>query len=110
MWNLWLDDQCRELLDENVPGVFVRPIPRGYIGCASTDEAIAMVEELGPPEFMDLDHDLGGDDNAMKFLRWLSDNHFHSIPDYCVHSRNPVGKENIISFMDTWERIYSSGN
>ena len=92
-WKLWLDDQ----LDS------VRPVPSGYIGAASSEEAIALVDQLGSPEFMDLDHDLGGEDNAMRFLRYLS-NIVEVPPGYVVHSRNPCGKENIVSFMESWKK------
>ena len=98
-WKLWLDDQLDDITCPN------RHTPIDFYGAKSTQEAWLLVSEYGVPEYMDLDHDLGNDDNAMRFLRMLS-NVFPNgpIPDYSVHSENPVGKKNIESFMDSWKR------
>lgn len=91
MWNLWLDD--------------LRPCPyEGWRIARSTEEAKTLVTDLGPPTTMSLDHDLGGDDTAMRFVRWLSDVHFETIPDWQIHSANPVGRDNLRSFLLSWER------
>ncbi len=96
---LWIDDQ---LDDPSTPN---RHTPKGFLGARSTAEAIALVEEHGPPEFMDLDHDLGGDDRVMVFLRWLSEQHPEGpVPKYRVHSENCVGGPAIDSFMSSWLR------
>jgi hypothetical protein len=97
-WKLWLDDQ---LADPDAPERHTRS---GFIGAASTAEAIALVESLGVPEYMSLDHDLGQSDRSMDFLKWLSNNYTDSPPKYDVHSANPIGRENIISFMESWNR------
>ena len=99
-WCLWLDDQADEVLED---GTVIRATPSGYFIAKSTKEAIALVEANGPPELMDLDHDLGGDDNAMKFLSWLFWQYgCPSPPDYIVHSENKIGADNIIAFMESW--------
>lgn len=84
----------------------LRQPPEGYVLARSSDEAIALVRELGWPQFMSLDHDLGGDDTTMRFLRMLVNewDGVSSPPDYQVHSANPVGRENIISFLESWKR------
>lgn len=97
-WRLYLDDQ---LADPDAPE---RHTPSGFIGAASTAEAIALVESLGVPEYMSLDHDLGQSDRSMDFLKWLSNSCADSPPKYDVHSANPIGRENIISFMESWNR------
>lgn len=57
------------------------------------------------PTELALDHDLGGDDRIMDFLKG-----FQTIcgdlpiPKWSVHSANPVGRLNIESFMNSWER------
>ena len=102
-WKLWLDDQ---LADPDCP---IRHVPDGFIGAANVDEAIALVKENGIPEFMDLDHDLADGKDAMTFLHWLADEYWtedDSIPDFSVHSANPIGKQNIESFMKSWKRAY----
>jgi hypothetical protein len=88
-WKLWLDDE--------------RPAPVGYLHAKSTDQALAMVVELGAPEFMSLDHDLGGNDTAMVFVRKLSEI-LNAPPKYQVHSANPVGVQNLLSLLSSWER------
>lgn len=95
MWKLFLDDE--------------RPCPyaesEDWTVARSTEEAKILVMQMGPPERMSLDHDLGGDDTAMVFVRWLSDNHFEKLPDWQIHSANPVGSENLKAFLLSWERV-----
>lgn len=95
-WKLWLDDQ----LDD--PICPVRTTPDGFLGAKSSGEAIILVNKLGLPEFMDLDHDLGEGDDALVFLNWLSFN-FDKPPEYKIHSQNPIGQKRIISFMESWK-------
>ncbi|NBT59251.1 hypothetical protein EBT16_10755 [bacterium] len=59
---------------------------------------------------MSLDHDLGGDDTTMVFLKRLVDEIWDGQskpPKYQVHSANPIGTQNIISYMESW--IKSTG-
>lgn len=99
-WKLWLDDQLHD------PELPFRHAPKGFLGEASTFEAIELVQTYGVPSFMDLDHDLGGADTAMVFLKWLSENYPEGpVPDWHIHSKNIVGAENISSFLETWERV-----
>jgi len=97
-WKLFLDD-VRD------------PREEGYVVARSTIMGVVEVtnrKEL--PEFLSLDHDLGDLDNSMRFLKELyyiwemygSDP--EKIPDYVVHSANPVGANNIISFMESWKK------
>lgn len=94
-WKLWLDDQ----LDT------VRPCPVGFTGAASSKEAMDLVLAHGPPEFMDLDCDLGGDDSAMKFLKWLhAEFGGEPPPDWSIHSRNVVERLNVQAYLSSWSR------
>ena len=68
----------------------------------TSGEAIHYVRKNGCPSFWSFDHDLGGDDTTMVFLKWLVDYDIDSngkiIPEdfqYNVHSANPVGVKNI---------------
>jgi hypothetical protein len=96
---MWIDDQ----LDD--PATPNRHPPEGFLGARSTLEAIRLVEQHGIPEFLDLDHDLGGDDRVMAFLRWLADRYPDGpVPKYRCHSENCVGGPAIVSFMSSWLR------
>lgn len=72
----------------------------------SSSEAIEWVRAHGIPNHISFDHDLGGDDTAMVFLHQLAHMLIDSIvvmPEvfsYDVHSQNPVGRGNILSYMD----------
>lgn len=106
-WKLWLDDQA---FDPEVPA---RHAPEGFRPAASSREALLYCVHFGFPDFVDFDHDLGGDDTAMVFLNELSrsDVFDRGIPapfEYRVHSANPVGAANIVSFMETWAKMKRS--
>lgn len=106
MWKLWLDDQ----LDD--PAAPARHTPAGYIGARSSAEARDLVIKYGVPEFMNLDHDLGENDRAMDFLHWLALEFATEgpVPNYVIHSANPVGSANISSFMNSWFRSVGLGS
>ena len=84
---IWLDD--------------LRPVPQGYEGAKSVNEAIALIEEAEGRgieiEVLDLDHDLGdyysdGGD-AIKLLDWLAEREtFYPVE---IHTANPVGRANM---------------
>lgn len=82
------------------------PPSNDYVVVRSSSEALDYIKNNGMPSFISFDHDLGGDDTTMVFLRKLVDywNGYDTIPDYVVHSANPVGSKNIVSFMDSWKR------
>lgn len=99
-WKLWIDDQ----LDD--PVTPTRHTPIGYFGAKTVQEAKALVERYGMPEFMDLDHDLGTGGETPEFLRWLEEKFPDRLPpEYCIHSRNSVGVRNMISFLESWKRV-----
>ena len=76
-----------------------------WVIARSSDEAIRTVKTLGVPAFISFDHDLGGDDTAIKFIWWLIDMYIDgnitTFPtEYFVHSQNPIGAANIRHLMD----------
>jgi hypothetical protein len=87
-WRLWLDD-IRD------------PPPGDWTVCRGSMEAIGYVRRLGMPEAMSLDHDLGGDDTGMRFLRNLAGLRCPR-PVATVHSQNPVGAERMRAFIADW--------
>ena len=79
-----------------------------WVVCRTCSEAQAAIVDLGRPAFMSLDHDLGGTETVMEFLRWYAHNHYETgVPDYQVHSANPVGQLNIVAFLESWQRSLS---
>jgi hypothetical protein len=83
------------------------PATDGWVIVRSSNEALTYIQNNGWPEFISFDHDLGGDDTTMVFLRKLVDqvwNGDNLPPDYMVHSANPVGSKNIVSFMESWKK------
>lgn len=69
-------------------------------------DAIYFVTNFGIPYEVAFDHDLGVQDTAMVFIKWLEnkllDNQV-SLPynfTYSVHSANPIGAENIKCHMN----------
>lgn len=69
--------------------------------CRSSKEAIDCINERGLPEFISFDHDLGGDDTAMRVVNQLETlccDYGMKFPEsfaFTVHSQNPVGARNI---------------
>ncbi len=102
-YKLWLDDQI------NDPSTPSRHVPEGWVGADSSEAAIKLVQMNGPPSEIDLDHDLGYGDTALVFLKWL-ERMTELPPTYKVHSRNPVGRDNIVSFMESWKKSREIGS
>lgn len=117
-WALWLDDQRdpsyfltpRKLTGE-IPfsefGVYARAgwKPEDFKWAKNAHEAIELVNTLGVPTFMALDHDLGTHD-VFVFLHWLSKEHIQHPPEWYAHSANPVGVKNINAFMSSWTEVW----
>jgi hypothetical protein len=109
-WKLFLDD-IREpsyvYRDSDDPEVH----PSVWTVARSTEEAKAMVQAKGMPSLISFDHDLGGNDTAMVFLGWLAREYWDGespIPMWKIHSDNPVGRQNIRSFMRSWHESAES--
>lgn len=80
------------------------PPDASWVVARSTKAALEICRETWPTELA-LDHDLGGDDRIMDFLKALHEmSEDKPIPAWTVHSANPVGRLNIKSFMESWER------
>lgn len=95
-WSLFLDD---------LRDVSYVPHRSNFKVARSTDEAITLVDKYGIPEFISFDHDLGETDRAMDFLKILYSKFPDGpVPEFQIHSSNPVGRDNISSYMDSWKR------
>jgi hypothetical protein len=100
---LFLDDERTiEMVDRSL-----WPDGMHILIARSTNDAKDIIETCGDPAFCSFDHDLGGKDTTMEFLKWYANQYnpeYMVIPSYVVHSANPVGAKNIISFMESWKR------
>lgn len=98
-WKLYLDDQYD---DPNTP---LRRAPAGFEAAHSSKEAIALTIAKGVPCFISFDHDLGENDDATAYIHWLIEHHYNAlIPQYQIHSANPIGAMNIRSLMESWKK------
>ncbi len=76
----------------------------GWIIARTSAQAIEQCMD-GCPLYISFDHDLGDDDTAMPFVRWLVDMDLDTpgfIPanfSFYVHSQNPIGRENIEKYL-----------
>jgi len=66
---------------------------------------VAHITEYGLPDFISFDHDLGLEESGYDCTKWLVDyclDHQQQLPDFAVHSQNPVGKENIQRLLENF--------
>ena len=113
-YNLFLDD-TRE------PHKFLKDYIRAWVVVRTYNEFCRTITERGLPGFISYDHDLADEHyvqsvdyskfkektgyDCAKFLIEYCEKHKVSIPQYQVHSMNPVGRENIISLLEGYKRI-----
>ena len=110
---LWIDD----LRDPNT-GTWVHDYsPIGthvnVVWVKSYKECVRYIENNGMPDAVCFDHDLGetghsektGYDCAKFIVKYCEENDM-DIPDFEIQSSNPVGRENINSYMNNWHKFY----
>lgn len=84
------------------------PVSDDWIICRSSKAAISFVSSFGMPNEISFDHDLGGDDISIIFIKWMIDEILDGrleVPSefmYTVHSQNCVGAANIKSLLDSF--------
>ena len=82
---LFLDDERTiEMVDRAA-----WPIGMQILIARSSDDAKNIVYRCGDPAFCSFDHDLGGTDTAMVFLKWYANEYATDstvIPSFVVHS------------------------
>ena len=91
----------------------LRYIPWGYDQqLKDYDSFVEYMKSLGSfvaSCHISFDHDLGegknGYDCAKWLINWCIENDYHA-PTYEIHSANPVGRKNIESVFETYEKIY----
>lgn len=78
-------------------------------------EFVETIEELGIPRHIAFDHDIGDDYyNGKKCAEYLAERFYDQPWDakdftYSIHSQNPVGAENIRSFIESMKRHFANG-
>jgi hypothetical protein len=76
----------------------------------TVEEAKYLIQSWDLPTHMSLDHDLGGDETVMQILHWMSEEFYEEgPPEWCIHSANPVGRDNMESFLKSWGKSLSKG-
>ena len=92
MWKLFIDDERF-------------PVTNDWVIARTSKEAINYVYDRGMPNEISFDHDLGGDDTSIFFLKWLVNQMLDGniyLPygfTYSIHSQNPIGVKNIEAYM-----------
>ena len=87
---VWLDD--------------IRPAPKDWVWCKTVTEAQIALRS-GTVENLSLDHDLGAqpDGDGIKLVLWLCEDGRHWPKNKpTVHSRNPVGAENMMALIERY--------
>lgn len=103
-WKLWIDD------DALTPGMEHWRYAPDFTWRIALNSKMAkeLVKELGTPKYISFDHDLGildgKNDTSMVFLKWLVKNYHDHDFEYDVHSQNPNGRDNIISYIESWKK------
>lgn len=88
----------------------IRRTPEDYLRVYDYTQFVEFIKTKGLPNFISFDHDLGegktGYDCA-KFLVEFCMDYDLKLPEFTVHSQNPVGKENIeklfLNFLEKYE-------
>ena len=73
------------------------------------DEFVLHISLFGLPDFISFDHDLGNDKDGYDCAKWLVEycmNNDCDIPNYIVHSMNPIGKENIEKYLNCYHNSF----
>lgn len=80
------------------------PNEDGFLIIRSYSEAIGWMRQNGCPDYISFDHDLGSNDklDGIDIAKWIVERDLDTkgdfIPEdfaFCVHSANPIGRENI---------------
>jgi len=102
---LWLDDE-RDPSDSQWQVYF--PVSQPIVHWVkSFDEFVDWISKNGLPEAICFDHDLGVGLNGFDAAKWLTAYCLENravLPAWNIQSANPIGKCNIASLLNTFER------
>lgn len=102
---LWVDDVrnpfkmkwANTIIDE-----FPHFVDFEVVWVMNYDGFVSYVRFFGVPDAISFDHNLGPGQSGYDCAKWLVDycmDRKVAIPEYRVHSSNPVGKENILAYL-----------
>ena len=84
------------------------PKSDGWTIVRDYDEFVKFIEKNGLPDEISFDHDLGENiKTGYDCAKWLCEYCWINgipIPSYNVHSANPVGRDNIIGILQSFEK------
>lgn len=66
------------------------------------------IETHGLPEFISFDHDLGLEKTGYDCAKWLTEycmDRDIRLPEYYVHSQNPVGRDAIVQLLERFKEL-----
>lgn len=85
------------------------PVEGNWVVVRNYDAAVVAVETLGMPYYISFDHDLGDSRTGYDFAKYLVEyDLLHDVWrksedfSYYVHSQNPIGKENIERYLESY--------
>ena len=85
------------------------PIDHSWVIVRSYNSAVEAINALGMPRFISFDHDLGDSLSGYDFAKYVVEyDILHDVWkrrsdfDYYVHSQNPIGKENIEKYLESY--------
>lgn len=103
---LWLDDE-RDPVKEKWQHYFPIEDPE-VVWLKSYADFVGWISNHGLPAAICFDHDLGEDKSGFDAAKWLTEyclSQEKSLPAWNIQSANPIGKENIASLLNSFERI-----
>jgi hypothetical protein len=84
------------------------PKSDGWTVVRNYEEFVQYIDQNGLPDEISFDHDLGEDvKTGYDCAKWLCEYCWMNgipIPPYNVHSANPVGRDNIIGLLKSYEK------
>jgi hypothetical protein len=84
------------------------PKSKGWTVVRNYEEFVQYIDQNGLPDEISFDHDLGEDvKTGYDCAKWLCEYCWMNgipIPPYNVHSANPVGRDNIIGTLKSYEK------
>lgn len=103
---LWLDDE-RDPSEAKWKIYFPIAQPE-VIWVKSYREFVDWINQNGMPMAICFDHDLGNGPSGFDAAKWLTEYCLEvaaPLPRWCIQSANPIGRKNIASLLDSFDRV-----
>lgn len=105
---LWLDDVRN-------PIYYIGPEPANtkYVWVKTYGDFVSFIKGNDMPDMICFDHDLGLGKNGFDCAKFLVEyclNMNVDLPEYHVHSMNPIGAENIKKLFENFKKFKHDGN